>query len=132
VPESRSSTRYSNLTGSILSFKVLGKGRGGNFSFGRYVRQDRFLELHYRYTLGLVTYHIGNDSLDHETYMRFLGVYGNNSYPDFPQNPIDSFHNLAKDLERHCIDFLRGDGGQFRKFAAEWKSDPKNLRDCPD
>jgi len=112
-------------------FEGDGKGSGGKFAFGRYVKQDRFLQLHFRYTLGLVTYHLGVHSLDHESYMRFLGVHGKNSYPDFPQDPIDSFHSLLKDLERYCSDFLSGDGQQFRKFAAELQSNPRKFTGFP-
>jgi hypothetical protein len=108
-----------------------GKGSGGPFVFGKYVRGDRFIELHYRHSLGLVTYNIGSDSLDHETYMRFLGVFGKNSYPDFPETPLDSFRSLAKDLERYCGDFLRGDGRQFREFAAMFRESPNAFSGLP-
>jgi len=64
-------------------FEKTGSSSGGRFAFGRYVRGDRSLELHFRFTLGLVTYQIGDASLDHESYMRALGVYGQNAYPDF-------------------------------------------------
>jgi hypothetical protein len=108
-----------------------GKGSGGQFAFGKYVRGDRFIELHYRHSLGLVTYHLGPDSLDHETYMRSLGIVGQNAYPDFPETPLDSFRSLAKDLERYCGDFLSGDGRQFREFAAMLRENPKRFSELP-
>ena len=108
-----------------------GQGSGGRFASGRYVNRERFLELHFRQSLGLVAYHIGNETLDHETYMKFLGVYGSNAYPDFRQDPLDSFLSLAGDLERYCDDFLRGDGVRFRQFATELKRDPGRFTGLP-
>ena len=105
--------------GFQFRFEKSGLGSGGSFAWGRYLRNDRSLELHFRFTLGLVTYHIGDASLDHEAYMRALGVYGLNAYPDFPNNPLESFDSLGRDLTRYCSDFLSGDGLQFRRFAAD-------------
>lgn len=34
-----------------------GRGSGGDFAWGEYVRGERRLELHYRYSLGNVVYH---------------------------------------------------------------------------
>jgi hypothetical protein len=68
-----------------------------------------------------VTYHVGESSLDHESYMRLLAVDGKNLYPDFPTDPLESFRSLAHDLLRYCSDFLTGDGSQFHRHAAERK-----------
>jgi len=46
-----------------------GVGSGGTFAGGEFRREDRRLELHFRYSLGLVTYHVGNPALSHEDYM---------------------------------------------------------------
>jgi hypothetical protein len=62
-----------------------GVGSGGRYAFGSYVNKDRRLELHFRFSLGLVTYHFGKNSLDHESYMRALlataGGTGNMASP---------------------------------------------------
>jgi hypothetical protein len=42
---------------------------GGPFPSGEFRRGDRRLELHYRYSLGLVAYHVGALVLSHEDYM---------------------------------------------------------------
>src|SRR5437868_689109 len=69
---------------------LTGKGSGGYFASGEYVRGDRRLELHFRYSLGLVTYHIGELSLTHDEYMRaLLGKDGGNKYPGFSDDPLD-------------------------------------------
>jgi hypothetical protein len=105
----------------------VGVGSGGRFASGRYIRGDRSLELHVRHSLGLVRYHIGHVSLDHETFMRMLGVRGQCSYPDFPKEPLDSFQSLAKDLELYCNDFLAGTGDQFRDLSSKCKNEKQGF-----
>jgi hypothetical protein len=116
---------------SSLNFAGAGTGSGGTFAWGNYVNGDRSLQLHYRHALGLVSYSIGDCSLSHEEYLRFLGVYGQNSYPDFPADPVDSFHSLARDIELYCGDFLHGSGQQFLQFAEELKLNPKKVAQLP-
>jgi len=97
-----------------------GRGSGGNFATGKYVKGNRILEIHFRHTLGLVTYHIGRDSLRHEIYMRaLLGKNGSNRYPCFSDDPLDGFRALRSDLENYCSDFLEGNGERFRQCLAE-------------
>jgi hypothetical protein len=120
-----------NPHGFRFVYEGSGKGSGGRFAFGKYVRGDRSIELHFRLSLGLVTYHVGESSLDHESYMRSLGAFGKNSYPDFPTDPVESFRSLAQDLLHYCSDFLTGDGAQFRRYAAEIKSKPKMFSGLP-
>jgi 1-acyl-sn-glycerol-3-phosphate acyltransferase len=108
-----------NSHGFCFVFQHSGKGSGGNFASGYFVNGERRLEFHFRYTLGLVTYYIGDNSLDHGQYMRLLGAHA--AYPDFPKEPLDSFRSLASDLENYCSDFLAGDGTQFLRFIAEMK-----------
>lgn len=91
-----------------------GKSSGGNFASGEYVKGDRRLEIHFRYSLGLVTYHMGDLSLPHQAYMRaLLGKSGGNKYPGFSNDPLDGFRHLKHDLENFCGDFLAGTGEEF-------------------
>jgi hypothetical protein len=93
-----------------------GKGSGGRYASGRYEKGDRYLEIHFRWNLGLVRYHIGELSLSHENYMRALvGPNGGNKYPGFSDDPIDAFRDLAYDLEKFCRDFLSGPGEEFAR-----------------
>jgi len=102
-----------------------GLGSGGHFASGTYVNGDRKLELHYRYSLGLVTYHFGTVSVRHESYMRAaLGVNGGNKYPGFSDDPLDGFRCLAHDLENFAGAFLEGNEKKFdqlAKAAQEWE-----------
>ena len=88
-----------NPCGFCLIEGASGKSSGGNFASGEYVRGDRKLEIHFRYSLGLVTYRIGSLSLTHESYMRaLLGKNGGNQYPGFSDDPLEGFRHLSHDL----------------------------------
>lgn len=106
----------------------IGRGSGGYFASGDFVRGDRRLELHFRYGLGLVAYHLGDASIDHETYLRALGKWPDRRYPDFSQDPLESFRALAHDLTRFCSDFLSGPGTEFKAFATAHAGDPKRFK----
>lgn len=94
------------------------KGSGGYADSGQYVKGNRKLELHFRYSLGLVTYHIGNKSLSHESYMQYSVGKGKAQYPGFSSDPLDGFRHLAHDLQKYGDDFLSGSGEKFQKAAA--------------
>jgi len=97
-----------------------GKGSGGNFASGEYVRDERRLELHFRYSLGLVTYHLLVSSVSHLAYMReLLDDTGGNHYPNFSEDSLDAFRNLAYDLENFADDFLSGSGEILIKAATK-------------
>jgi len=99
-----------------FTFVVGPSGRtcGGPSASGTYVNGDRKLEVHYRYSLGLVTYHFGGESIDHQSYMRaLLGPNGSNRYPGFSDEPLDAFEGLAYDLENYATAFLKGDFDGF-------------------
>jgi hypothetical protein len=107
-----------------FSFKdgPAGPSSGGPYASGSYVNGDRKLEIHFRYSLGLVTYHFGQTSIDHESYMYALvGTNGGNKYPDFSEDPLDAFKGLAYDLENFATAFLNGNFEEFSRcvIAAE-------------
>jgi hypothetical protein len=117
--------------GFVFVLEHHAKGSGGWFASGSYQKGDRRLQLHFRQSLGMVTYFLGADRLDHETYMRLLGVYGRNLYPDFPQEPLDSFRHLASDIESFCADFVSGDSEQFRSLVRQHALNPKAFQGVP-
>ena len=84
--------------GFQFQFRKEGKGSGGNFAWGEFVRKDRRLELHFRQSLGLVRYHVGDQSASHESYMQELGAWDQCRYPGFSEVPAAAFHDLAHDL----------------------------------
>jgi len=94
------------------------KGSGGYADSGQYVKGNRRLELHFRYSLGLVSYHIGNNSLSHESYMQYSVGKGKAQYPGFSSDPLDSFRHLAHDLQKYGDDFLSGSGQKFDQAVA--------------
>ncbi len=100
--------------GFVYAPTAVGVGSGGSFAAGEFRRGNRTLELHYRYSLGLVTYHVRDLVLSHEDYMwSVLGRRWTSEYPGFPKEPLDDFRHLRADLEHHCIDFLSGSDVDF-------------------
>jgi hypothetical protein len=101
-----------------------GHGSGGYFASGAFERPGRRLELHFRYSLGLVTYHVGAMSLDHRQYMRALGHERDAAYPGFSSDPLDGFRHLRSDLARFGAEFLEGSDAQFCQRVDWAKSHP--------
>jgi hypothetical protein len=102
-----------------------GSGSGGPFAWGEFIRDDRRLEVHFRYSLGLVTYHIGGQAASHEIYMRELGVWDQCRYPSFSSDPLASFEELAHDL-KFATDFSWGPAKIFQRAAH--KEEDQRLR----
>ena len=98
-----------------------GQGSGGRYAIGVYSRDERKLELHFRTSLGVVTYRDGDDIVSHAGYMSHLAVK-EASYPGFSDDPLDGFRHLLFDLERFGDDFLAGDAGLMRAAAAAERS----------
>jgi len=100
--------------GFHFSMGASGGSSGGAFAQGEFVRENRKLELHFRWSLGLVTYHLGKHKLAHEDYMRaLLGRSGASHYPCFSEDALATFEALRQDLVKHCSDFVSGTGEQF-------------------
>ncbi len=103
-----------------FAFKELkgGHSSGGPYSSGMYGKTGRHVEIHFRFSLGLVTYHMGALSISHEAYMHsILGARGGNKYPGFSDDPLEAFRDLAFDLNTFCSDFLSGPGDEFAQYA---------------
>ncbi len=75
--------------------------------------------------MGLVTYHYGELSVDHDSYMRaVLGAIGGNRYPGFSAGRLSAFEDLRFDLEHFANDFVMGDAETFARhveIAEKWK-----------
>ena len=102
-------------------FKFLGAGQssGGHFAYGQFICGDREIELHFRFSLGLVTYKAGNLVLSHEHYIDLLNKHGQNKYPNFSDVKNDAFGCLKSDLENLLKDFTENNASQFRQKAHE-------------
>jgi len=107
-----------NQHGFSASKNATGRGSGGTFASTEFTRGDRKLEIHFRYNLGLVTYHVGKVSLSHEDYMwSVIGKRWASHYPGFSKGPLDSFRDLRQDLEEYGAAFLSGTDADFLRFA---------------
>jgi hypothetical protein len=97
-----------------------GRGSGGTFASADFLRGHRRLELHFRYSLGLVTYHVGNLTLSHEDYMwSVLGKRWASHYPGFSKDPLDGFRELRRDLEEYGAAFLSDTDADFLRCAED-------------
>jgi len=95
-----------------------GRSSGGPCVSGTYVNGSRNLEIHFRSSLRLVTYHFRWASLDQESYMHaLLGTNGGNKYPGFSEDPLDAFKGLAFDLENLATAFLNGNFEEFSRLV---------------
>jgi hypothetical protein len=101
-----------------------GQSSGGYSDSGTYVRGDRCMEVHFRGSLGLITYHVGQIAISHVDWMRHTGHHADAKYPGFSEDPLQAFRNLSSDLESFGRDFLSGDGSTLRaaKVAADAES----------
>jgi len=96
-----------------------GESSGGSYASAQWVRGDRVLDLHFRHSLGLVSYRVGDVSLPHEEYMwAVTGRKWSTECPRFSDDPLDGFRNLRMDLERHGASFLSGADGGFLEDIA--------------
>lgn len=86
------------------------------------------LEFSVRYGLGMVAYRIGSATLNHETYLRYLGKWPERNYPGFGGTVQDDFNALARDLQAFCSDFVSGAGAEFVAFAAEHAVNPGKFK----
>lgn len=104
-----------------LGFKFqlieVGQSSGGHFAQGQFVCADRALYLHFRWSLGLVSYQVENLTLSHEDYVSLLNKQGLNKYPNFSDDPNDAFHCLKFDLENLLNDFAENNATIFRQRA---------------
>lgn len=105
-----------------------GVGSGGAFASGTFERGDRIIELHFRHSLGLVSYRIGSSLIDHENYLRFSGHWADRRYPGYSATPLEGFAALAHDLSAFFTDFLAGTGEKFKMVVAEYAANPNRYR----
>jgi hypothetical protein len=103
-----------------------GLSSGGRSASGAFVSGNKRLELHFRYSLGLVSYQIANIKIDHSDYIKALG--GKGSYPGFSDKPIDAFRHLADDLKKYGELFLQGDKTKFEELKKILSANPPTKR----
>lgn len=96
-----------------------GSGSGGLFAQGAFVRGDRRIEFSTRHSLGLVTYRVGLEILEHADYMRVAAPRGANQHPGYSDDPLDGFRHLAHDLMHFASEFLNGSSEAFAAVVTE-------------
>jgi hypothetical protein len=102
--------------GFRLGQQKVGNGSGGHFAEVRWTRGEQYLELHVRYSLGLVTYGWDGESFRHADYMSWRQVRG--QYPGYGTDPIDGFRHLAADLNGAAAPLLTMTKTEFVEVAS--------------
>lgn len=114
---------YLEPLGFKFQLKETGKGSGGHFAYGHFYNngglfsKTRKIELHFRWSLGLVSYFVGDLALSHQDYVDLLSKHGQNKYPNFSDNPQDAFHCLLWDLQHLLNDFTENNAVIFKEKA---------------
>lgn len=107
----------------------MGAALGGNFATGRFTRGDQYLEIHFRYSLGLVTFRWGDSRLSHADYLAGLGETG--TYPGYGTDPLNGFRHLVRDLTGPLSGFRDRDrGGYERSLQAAKQPCLERFRDA--
>lgn len=104
--------------GFRFQFREQGKGSGGTFAWGEFIRENRSLQLHFRLTLGMIRYCVADQSASHGSYMQELGVWNRCRYPGFSEDPIAGFDDLAHDLA-FAEDFSSGTAAILLRAASK-------------
>jgi hypothetical protein len=114
----------------VFELSSRGDSSGGRFASAQFRRGNRRFEFHFRFSLGLVSYHLGTESVSHEEYMcSVLGKPNLSHYPGFSNDPLDAFRDLREDIQNYCIEFLEGTNEVFQRRIEDahacWASRPK-------
>jgi len=106
-----------------------GSSSGGHYASGEFRRENRRLELHVRWSLGLVTYHVGDARLSHQDLTRAVAatrhLHEPAQYPGFSDQPVDGFRHLGADLVRFGRVFTQGTAEEFSALVAWVRQHPK-------
>jgi hypothetical protein len=106
-----------------------GSSSGGLYASGEFRRDNRRLELHVRWSLGMVTYHVDDATLRHEDLTRAVAAtqhLGESAqYPGFSDQPLDGFRHLAADLVKFGRVFTRGTAEEFSVLVAWIQRHPR-------
>ncbi len=106
--------------GFAFAFIKEGEGSGGPFAVGEFRKENRRVEFHFRQSLGLVSYQVGEWTLSHSEYVRAVRELhggGEAFYPGFSSDPLAGFVDLRQDLERFGDVFLNREDSEFIALA---------------
>jgi hypothetical protein len=108
--------------GFTFALETAALSSGGHSASGAFLDGNKGLELHFRYSLGLVSYQVGGIKIDHADFIAAQGGKGN--YPGFSTKPVDAFRHLADDLKSYGGPFFNKDTTQFAEIANKLKKNP--------
>ena len=104
--------------GFVFRIVQTGASSGGTFCQAEFSCKRRKIELHFRWGLGMVLYHIGDISVSHKAYIEALGAGSASRYPGFYNDKMEAFRSLAHDFALIRSDFIDGEGRILAEAAA--------------
>ena len=107
-----------------FSFQIdrSGNSSGGPFASGYWSRDNRRLELHFRWHLGLVAYHLGPDRISHGYLVWAVsGKRNAGTYPGSSGDLFERFHLLNDEIVRFGQSFLCGSDDEFLQVIQKAK-----------
>ncbi len=113
--------------GFTFNHLFTGTSSGGRASVGEFVRDRHRLELHYRWGLGIVNYHVRGFSLSHEEFMRALGAQKEAAFPTVLNKTLLGFEALLADLSRYGKPFTHGSTSDFESLALWCRNNPRKI-----
>lgn len=103
-----------------------GRGSGGTFAVARWERGTQYIELHFRWALGIVRYGWGAEAFDHAHILGALGCT-EAAYPGFSNDPTDGFRHLAVDLAGPLAELIGPTNGRVLELARVYEPPPRVL-----
>lgn len=113
--------------GFTFEVSMVGNPSGGRLAIGEFVRGSHRQELHYRFGLGIVIYHIGDCSLSHADLMRSQGLSKQAEFPTVLDKSLKCFYAVLSDLRKFGGPFLGADASQFAILAERYAKNPKPI-----
>lgn len=116
--------------GFVYKAGELGKGSGGHFAKGAFVRSDRKVEFWFRFSLS-AGYEFRGMSCAHEDLIwAITGEEGRNKYPGYGEDPLDGFRDLADDLKNFGEAFITGSDSELKELFVRtaMRPRPKGLK----
>ena len=111
--------------GFTFALLTVGNSSGGRFAIGEFIRGNHRLELHDRFGLGIVIYHVGVCSLPHTELMRSQGFSKQSEFPTVLDKSLLGFHAVLSDLRNYGGPFLDADASQFVQLSEWCANNPK-------
>jgi len=113
-------TPFFNSLGYSLAIAEPQADKEGTFYLATFTCKPRSVELHHLYSLGPVIYRIGENFIEHTSYLKALGIASNACYPSYEDDSRSGYSALLLDLQNLLSPFFVGSAENFSAVAREY------------